>query len=277
MTLADKVSFAHNLLSGFNSVLVALSGGVDSSVLLKMASDCLPKSQVLAVTARSEISTPDEMELARQIAEICGITHEIISISDLELPEFKANSPDRCYHCKLNRFSRFKQMAASRGLKVVVDGSSQSDLGDYRPGMRALKELGIRSPLLECGFTKEEIRQLAQDYGLPNWNRPSNACLASRFPYGTPITREDLSRVALGEALLRSLGLEQCRLRHYGKMARIEIDPRQFGLLLDPRQRLSLVASLKELGYIYVTLDLEGYRTGSLNEVIAQPDPDPLP
>lgn len=276
MIFVDKVESTYALLSSFGSVLVALSGGVDSSVLLKLASDCLPRCQVLAVTARSEISTPEELELAARVAVLCGITHEVVPVSDLEVSQFRANPPDRCYFCKLNRFSLLLQMAADRGLNTVVDGSNQSDLGDYRPGMRALNELGIRSPLLECGFTKDEIRQLAKEFGLPNWNQPSNACLASRFPYGTPITAEDLSRVARGENLLRSMGFKQCRLRHHGNTARIEINPGQFPHVLDSRQRLALVTAFKGLGYTYVVLDLEGFRSGSLNEVIGN-NPDQLP
>lgn len=266
--LSDKLDSARALISSFESVLVALSGGVDSSVLLKLAASSLDSSRVLAITVRSETSTPEELGLAAKVAEACGVAHETIAVSDLDVPEFQANPPDRCYYCKRSRFSLLKQLARSRGLHVVLDGSNQSDLGDYRPGMRALKELGIRSPLLECGFSKGEIRQLGRDYGLPNWDRPPDSCLASRFPYGTPLTMDGLSRVAEGEALLRAMGLVQCRLRHHGDTARIETAPEKFALLLDSRHRLSLVDALKGLGYTYVALDLEGYRSGSLNEVI---------
>jgi len=268
MLLVAKIDSIKTLLSSFESVLVALSGGVDSSVLLKLAADCLGPSRVMAATTRSETSTLEEIELASRIARICGVTHEVVPVSDLSIPEFAANPPGRCYYCQSNRFRLLRQIADDKGLKVVADGSNQSDQGDYRPGKKALIELGIRSPLKECGFTKDEIRQLAKSLSLPNWNQPSNACLSSRFPYGTPITAEDLARVAAGEKLLRSLGLTQCRLRHHGTIARIEAPPEEFSILLDSGRRGRLVAGIKDLGYTYVTLDLQGYRTGSLNEVM---------
>jgi len=266
--LSGKIKSIQTLLTSYDSVLVALSGGVDSSVLLKLAVDCLNCDQVLAATAHSEISTPKELELAAQVAQICKVEHKIVYLSELEVPEFVANPPERCYYCKLNRFRLLQKLAAQQGLQVVADGSNQSDQGDYRPGIKALTELGIRSPLLECGFTKDEIRELARTLGLPNWNQPSNACLASRFPYGTRITAKNLSQVAQGEELLHSLGLTCCRLRHHGTMARIEVPPAQFSFFLDPARNQSVVTSIKNLGFAYVTLDLQGYRTGSLNEVI---------
>ncbi|OPY58321.1 MAG: NAD synthetase [Pelotomaculum sp. PtaU1.Bin035] len=268
MIPVDKIESVNTLLSSFGSVLVALSGGVDSSVLLKLAADCLGPSRVLAATTHSETSTPEEIELASRIAGICGVAHKIIPISDLSIPEFAANPVNRCYYCQSNRFRLLRQTADDKGFKVVLDGSNRSDQGDYRPGRKALIELGIRSPLKECGFTKDEIRQLAKSFELPNWNRPANACLSSRFPYGTPITAEDLARVAAGEKLLHSLGLTQCRLRHHGQIARIEATPEEFSIFLDPGQSKRLVAGIKDLGYTYVTFDLQGYRTGSLNEAI---------
>jgi uncharacterized protein len=269
MPFDDKIGSVRRLLASYGSVLVALSGGVDSSLLLSLAADTLGPGRVLAVTARSEISTPEELSLSVQVAGGCGVEHLMVEVSDLEVPGFRSNPPDRCYHCKHHRFSLLKQVAFNRGLNTVVDGSNLSDLGDYRPGMRALHELGIRSPLLECGMTKDEIRRLAQDQGLPNWNKPSNACLASRFPYGTPITAADLARVARGEEMLRTLGLVQFRLRHHGDTARIEADPEQFARILAPEQRRWLVNGLKDLGYTFISLDLEGFRSGSLNQAIA--------
>lgn len=275
--LAEKKGRAESLLKSLGSVVVALSGGVDSSVLLRLAAGCLPRSKVLAVTVHSEVSTPRELELAAQVAALCGVSHEVVPLSDLEDPRFRENPPERCFYCKLNRFSRLREMAQKRGFNAVAEGSNVSDRGDYRPGMRALEELGIRSPLLECGLTKDEIRRLARDFGLPNWNHPANACLASRFPYGTAITAEDLARVGQGERLLHSLGFAAGRLRHHGKTARIEIDPEQFSRLLDPPTRQVLLSSLKRMGYAYVTLDLEGYRSGSLNEVIGEDGRSPVP
>jgi uncharacterized protein len=266
--LSGKIKSIQTLLTSYGSILIALSGGVDSSVLLKLAVDCLSRGQVLAATAHSEISTLKELELATQVAQICKVDHKIVFLSELEMPEFVANPPERCYYCKLKRFQLLQKLATQQGLQIVADGSNQSDQGDYRPGMKALTELGIRSPLLECGFTKDEIRGLAKDLGLPNWNQPSNACLASRFPYGTPITAENLSQVAQGEKLLHSFGLTDCRLRHHGTIARIEVPPTHFSIFLDQPRGQSVVASIKSLGFTYVTLDLQGYRTGSLNEVI---------
>lgn len=268
MLSSAKLNSIVSLITSFNSVLVALSGGVDSSVLLKLTVDCLGPATVLAITIRSEITTPEELAMAARIAQICQVNHEVLTVADLLVPEFAANSPERCYYCKLNRFCLLQELASSRGYQVVVDGSNWSDQADYRPGMRALNELGIRSPLRECGFTKEDIRQLAKSFGLPNWQQPANACLASRFPYGTPITAEALAQVAKGERLLLSLGLTQCRLRHHGPIARIEVVPGEFPLILDPVHQEAIITGLKQLGYAYVTLDLQGYRTGSLNEVV---------
>lgn len=270
LPLAENISAAKTLISSFESILVALSGGVDSSVLLKLAVDCLGPSKVLAATTRSETTTPEELELAARIAGMCQVKHVVVPVFDLKIPEFTANPPNRCYYCQSNRFALLKQIAEDHGLKVVVDGSNYSDRDDYRPGQRALAELGIRSPLKECCFTKDKIRQVAKSFNLPNWNQPSNACLSSRFPYGTPITAENLARVAAGEKLLRSLGLTQCRLRHHGAIARIEALPGEFPIILDQDQSRRIVNGIKKLGYTYVTLDLQGYRTGSLNEAIAE-------
>lgn len=264
---SDKIKALQSLLTNYGRVLVAFSGGVDSSVLLKLAADCLGRDQILAATVYSELSTPQELKTAEQIAELCQVEHQIVYRSELAIPEIAANSPKRCYYCKYNRFQLLQELAVKRGLSTVVDGSNQSDQGDYRPGMKALSELGIRSPLLECGFTKAEIRDLARTLGLPNWKQPANACLASRFPYGTVITAANLAQVAKGEEMLRSLGLTECRLRHHGQVARIEALPTQFALFLNPTLSESLVTGLKNLGFAYVTLDLQGYRSGSLNEV----------
>lgn len=269
MLLVHKIHSLEKIMAGFDRILVALSGGVDSSVLLKLAVDCLGPDRVWAATIRSETSITEELELATQIAQLCQVIHKIIPVSDLSMAEFAANPPDRCYYCQSNRFRLLRQIARDQGLQAVMDGSHQSDRADYRPGQKALIELGIRSPLKEIGLTKDEIRQLAKSLRLPNWNQPANACLASRFPYGTLITKEGLARVAAGEKLLRSLGFIQCRLRHHGQIARIEVTPSDFPALLDHGRNGQLVDGIKKLGYAYVTLDLQGYRTGSLNEVMS--------
>ncbi|HJX70208.1 MAG TPA: ATP-dependent sacrificial sulfur transferase LarE, partial [Dehalococcoidia bacterium] len=185
---------------------------------------------------------------------------------ELENPNFVANPPDRCYHCKLELFHKLKGIAEEEGLRNIVDGSNCEDSSDYRPGRRAAIELGVRHPLQEAKLTKDEIRLLSKEMGLPTWNKPSLACLASRFPYGTPITKESLVVVDEAENFLHSLGIGQLRVRHYNKTARIEVEPQDMDLLLEGKSRYRILVRFKELGYLYVTLDLVGYRTGSLNE-----------
>ncbi|NPV92808.1 MAG: ATP-dependent sacrificial sulfur transferase LarE [Firmicutes bacterium] len=264
----QKIERIKGLISGLGSVVVALSGGVDSSVMLRLSIEALGTAKVLAATYRSEISPTDEINLAAQIADYCGVRHEIVPVSDLESAKFAANPPDRCYFCKFNSFTKLKKLAEENGFNAVVDGTNKSDTGDHRPGIKALRELGVKSPLMECDFTKEEIRELAVEFKLPNWNRPSNACLASRFPYGTPISLDNVAKVAGGEALLRSMGFTQFRLRHHGSIARIEINTDEFFILMDQQKRELLVDNLRALGYVFVTVDLGGYRTGSLNELL---------
>ena len=266
--VTEKINRLLSWFKNFDRILVALSGGVDSAVALKAAVAALGPAAVVAVTVRSEITLPEEEETALATARSCGVTHEILRISELSVPEISSNSPQRCYHCKLNRFRLLKQFAASRGIDTVIEGSHQSDLNDYRPGLKALAELGIKSPLMECSFTKEEIREAARILGIPHWEQPANACLATRFPYGVPITLENLSRVARGEKILKSLGFSPCRLRHYGSTARLEIPPSAFPALVASPTRETVITRLQELGYIYVTLDLKGYRSGSLNETL---------
>lgn len=265
---SDKIKKLQTMLKSYGRVLIALSGGVDSSVLLKIAAGYLGPGQVLAATAYSELSVPSELKTAKEIAALCQAEHQVIHLSELAIPEFAANSPKRCYYCKLKRFQLLRKLAVHHACTAVADGSLLSDLEDYRPGMKALTELGIHSPLLECGFTKGEIRDLARDLGLPNWNQPANSCLASRIPYGTVITAANLAQVAKGEDWLHSLGITDCRLRHHGTIARIEVPPSQFDFILEPAKSRSLATALKSLGFNYVTLDLQGLRPGSLNEVI---------
>lgn len=246
-------------------VLVAFSGGVDSTYLLKVAAEELGKN-VLAVIARSETYPEPEVKAAAALARKMGVRHLVIKTEEVGNPAFSENSPLRCYHCKQELFSRLKAMAEKRSIPYVLDGANHDDRGDYRPGAVAGRELGIRSPLKEAGLTKAEIRRLSREIGLPTWDKPSLACLASRFPYHTPIERKTLRQVARAEEVLRGLGPTQLRVRHHGDMARLEVDPREFHLLLKPSARRKLIAGLKKAGYDYVALDLEGYRTGSMNE-----------
>lgn len=265
MGFEQKINKINETLAG-HKVLVALSGGVDSSLMAKLAYDTLGADNVLAVTVDSETTSSQEVLMAQHVTAALGIQHEVLTFSDLENTAFAANPIDRCYHCKHHLYKTLLDMAKQRGYSLVIDGTNASDDGDYRPGVQALKELGIVSPLKESNLTKAEIREMARTLALPNWDRPANACLASRFPYGVPITAIDLLRVDEGEALVRSLGVKICRLRHHGNMARIEVDASEVSRLLVGENRARLVEGIKALGYTYVTLDLEGYRMGSLNE-----------
>ncbi len=222
----------------------------------------------LAVFASSPVAPPLEKEEAESLASQSGLRFRIIESKEMENPEFVANPPERCYFCKRELFSELKPIAMDEGLAWIADGTNADDLGDYRPGRKACSEAGVRSPLLEAGLTKAEIRQLSRQQGLPTWNRPASPCLASRIPYGTPVTKDVLVKIAEGEKYLRSLGLKQLRLRHHGDIARIEVDEKDMEFILKPDIRHGINEHIKALGYKYVALDLKGYRTGSLNEVL---------
>jgi uncharacterized protein len=231
-----------------------------------MALDTLGPERVLAVTAASETYFPEEVEAARALAQSLGARHLVITTTELEQEEFATNPPERCYFCKRHLMSELVALARGEGLAAVVDGSNWDDLGDYRPGARAARELGVRSPLQEAGLTKAEIRAFSRQLSLPTWDKPSLACLASRFPYWTRITREELRQVAQAEGFLRQLGFRQLRVRHHGPLARIEVLPEDFPRLLQVAEQVR--HRFQELGYVYVTMDLAGYRTGSMNEIL---------
>ncbi|MEW5919577.1 MAG: ATP-dependent sacrificial sulfur transferase LarE [Bacillota bacterium] len=253
------------ILSSYGGAVIAFSGGVDSTFLASIAHDVL-KEKVLAVTASSETYPEEEIDAAVSLAQQIGLPHLLIHTEELADGKFTANPPERCYFCKKELFARFRKIAEAYGLPQVLDGTNHDDRLDYRPGMQAAKELGIKSPLLEAELTKEDIRGLSREMGIPTWNKPSLPCLASRFPYGEEITREKLAMVKNAEAYLRSLGLETLRVRHHGNLARIEVDPKTFPIIMEAAGEVS--QKLRQIGYSYVTLDLQGFRSGSLNETL---------
>ncbi len=249
-------------------VLVAFSGGVDSTLLLKVAQDTLGNKNVLAVTALSPLYPERELQGVKKLVQALGARHRLIHSNELEIPGFSKNPPNRCYYCKSKLFGELVDLAKEETIPAVVEGSTLDDDQDHRPGKKAAQELGIRSPLKEMGFTKAEVRELSKALGLPTWDKPSFACLASRFPYGEEITDEGLKRVDQAEDFLFGLGFKQVRVRHYGDLARIEILNEEMARLMNGSLREKVVDRLKGIGYRYVTLDLQGFRSGSMNEVL---------
>ena len=256
------------ILKNMDRVVVAYSGGVDSSLLLRVAADVLGP-RVYAVIASSPTYPDREIRAARALARRLKVRHEVIATKEMDNPAFTANPPLRCYHCKRELMTEIRRIADRKGIAVIVDGQNADDLGDYRPGARAAAEMGVRSPLREAGLTKAEIRTLSRRFGLPTWNKPAMACLASRFPYDTPITAEALQRVGRAEEALNKLGFVQLRVRHHDTVARIEVGSDDIAKIARPPVRKRIVAALCKLGYMYVTLDLSGYRTGSMNETLS--------
>ena len=265
--LREKLARLKEIVTSLDSALIAFSGGVDSSLLLHVARECLG-DRCVAVTAAGPAHPEREREAAVALAERIGAEHVVIDVDQLALPGFRENGPDRCYDCKRELLVRLRGLAEERGLKSVAEGTHADDTGDHRPGMRAVEELGVRSPLKEAGLGKDDIRLISRALGLATWDAPSRACLASRIPYGQTITAENLRQVDRAEALLESMGFRQCRVRHHGQVARVEVPARDLRRLLDDAVRETIVGKLKCFGFTYVALDLEGYRSGAMNEAL---------
>jgi uncharacterized protein len=263
----QKFDNLKDILKSMGKVLVAFSGGVDSTFLLKVAQDVLEEN-VLAVIASSATYPEREQQEALRIAENLKVRYKVIHTKELDDPHFRDNPPERCYFCKKELFSRLQDLAIQENIPHVCDGSNFEDTLDFRPGSKAAEELDVRSPLKEALLGKSEIRVLSKKLGLPTWDKPAMACLSSRFPYFTPIDNESLRQIDQAEEYLRNKGLSQLRVRHHGQMARIEIDPSDFSLVMAKQTREEIVEALKKIGYLYITLDLAGYRTGSMNEPI---------
>jgi uncharacterized protein len=274
--LLEKYRKLKEIISGFKTAIVAYSGGLDSAFLLYACVDTLGTEAVTAVTADSESIPRSELEKAHKFAESLGLNdrHRIIKTREIEDPNYAANPLDRCFFCKQELYSRLTDTTVFDNAEVVFDGFNADDVGDFRPGRKAAEKYAIKSPLFEAGLGKTEIRELAKHFGLSIWDKPQSACLASRIPYGSPVTKEKLKQIEIAEEFLRGLGFKQLRVRHHDKLARIELPREDIDTILTDDLREKIYAKFRELGFVWVTLDLAGFRSGSMNEALDRSDKD---
>ncbi|MBU4001197.1 MAG: ATP-dependent sacrificial sulfur transferase LarE [Proteobacteria bacterium] len=265
---SQKIARLQEVIRKYGKMLIAFSGGVDSSLLLAVAWEVL-KDNVLAVTGVSPIHPKSEIEKAIRFAKSLGVSHRVLPSHEMDLADFLENNPERCYFCKKSLVLDLQKIAEANSIPHIADGSNLDDLKDYRPGFKAAKELGIVSPLVEAGLTKKDIRNLSKDMGLETWDQPSQPCLATRLPYGTPITEDVLLKVARAEAVLSSLGIPVSRVRHHGELARIEVPAEVFQEIMKEEARRLILDKFREIGYLYIALDLGGYFQGSMNRAFA--------